>query len=278
VPVNEEDSRGNEVMGKDLQVIKSSAFEGAQIDFYRDDKEEFCATREQIGNMLGYADPDNAIQHIHNRNKERLDKFSTGVKLSQVEGTRTVTREIIAYSFKGLLEICRFSDQPKADAVMDFLWSVADEIRKTGEYHTKPASAVNEVALKRAEAMLNNSRVRIAKCIRETLNDFIDVLSPQSKQAIAAYISDTVTGQPGLIPLPVVEKTYTATEIGEELGMSANKIGRIANEYGLKTNQYGITVLDKAKGHDKQVSTFRYNELGKNALKAIILDAPETVN
>jgi prophage antirepressor-like protein len=265
-------------MGKALQVIKSSAFEGTQVDFYQDDKEEFCATREQIGTMLGYAEPDISIGNIHNRNKQRLDKFSTLINLIKVEGERTVTRSVTVYSFKGLLEICRYSNQPKANAVMDFLWEIADEIRKTGEYHAKPTPAVNDVALKRAEAMLNNSRVRIAKCIRETISDFIDVLSPQSKQSIAAYISDTVTGQPGLIPLPVVEKTYTATEIGKELGISANKIGRIANEHGLKTVQFGVTVLDKAKGHDKQVSTFRYNELGKSTLKTLILEGPETVN
>jgi prophage antirepressor-like protein len=261
-------------MGKGLQVIKNSVFEGARVDFYQDDKEEFCATREQIGSMLGYADPKASIANIHARNKERLDQFSRVIKLITPQGRQSTT----VYSFKGLLEICRYSDQPKADAVMDFLWNVADEIRKTGEYHAKHVSAVNEVALKRAEASLNNSRVRIAKCIRETINDFIDVISPQSKQAIAAYISDTITGQPGLIPLPVVEKTYTASEIGEELGISANKIGRIANEHGLKTDEYGITVLDKAKGHSKQVSTFRYNEAGKNALTAIISDVPETVN
>ena len=29
-----------------------------------------------------------------------------------------VTREVIVYNFKGLLEICRYSNQPKANAVM----------------------------------------------------------------------------------------------------------------------------------------------------------------
>lgn len=40
------------------------------------------------------------------------------------------------YNFKGLLESCRFSNQPKADAVMDFLWNVANEIRRNGIYIT----------------------------------------------------------------------------------------------------------------------------------------------
>ena len=53
-------------------------------------------------------------------------------------------------------------------------------------------------------------------------------------------------------------RTYTATEIGEKLGISANKVGRIANAHGLKVPEYGIFVLDKARQHDKNVDNFRY--------------------
>lgn len=53
-------------------------------------------------------------------------------------------------------------------------------------------------------------------------------------------------------------RTYTATEIGEKLGISANKVGRIANTHGLKVPEFGIFVLDKARQHDKNVDNFRY--------------------
>ena len=36
------------------------------------------------------------------------------------------------YNFKGLLEICRYSQQPKANLVIDWLWEIADELRRTG--------------------------------------------------------------------------------------------------------------------------------------------------
>ena len=52
--------------------------------------------------------------------------------MTQVERNRTVTRDVIVYNFKGLLEICRYSNQPKANAVMDWLWKIADELRRTG--------------------------------------------------------------------------------------------------------------------------------------------------
>ena len=117
---------------KELKLVKSTQFNGAKLDGYwqtGDEKGDFWATREKIGRLLGYANPDTAIKNIHLRNSERLSRFSTLLKLSQVEGKRTVTRDVIVYNFKGLLEICRYSNQPKADAVMDFLWNVADDIR-----------------------------------------------------------------------------------------------------------------------------------------------------
>ena len=82
--------------------------------------------------MLGRAgkdsNPQKAIDKIHERNKDRLDKFSTTVKLTRVEEGRAVTRSVTVYSFMGFLEICRYSNQPRANAVMDFLWEVADSI------------------------------------------------------------------------------------------------------------------------------------------------------
>ncbi|MCL6594568.1 MAG: hypothetical protein K6T31_11370 [Alicyclobacillus sp.] len=71
-----------------------------------------------------------------------------------------------------------------------------------------------------------------------------------------------LTGQE-LLPLPTTERLYTASEIGAELGISANKVGRIANHLGLKTEEYGVYVLDKSPYCDKQVEAFRYNERGR---------------
>ena len=114
-------------------------FNGLQFDCYQDENQnssdnEFWATREQIGRLLGYAYPVEAIGKIHNRNKERLDKFSRVTQIDLPSGGMQMTT---VYNFKGLLEICRYSNQPKADAVMDWLFEVAEEIRRTGSYSLK---------------------------------------------------------------------------------------------------------------------------------------------
>ena len=85
-------------------------------------------------------------------------------------------------------------------------------------------------------------------------------LSEQSKQAIYADTINPIAGK-NVIPLPRLDnKTFSASEVGELLGVSSNKIGRIANELNLKTEEYGIFVLDKSRSSDKQVESFRYNE------------------
>jgi len=85
-------------------------------------------------------------------------------------------------------------------------------------------------------------------------------LSEQSKQVIYADTINPIAGK-NVIPLPKLEnKTFSASEVGEMLGVSSNKIGRIANALNLKTEEYGIFVLDKSRSSDKQIESFRYNE------------------
>ncbi len=111
--------------------------------------------------------------------------------------------------------------------------------------------------LKNAEARLKNAKVREANVYLK-IADKIDILEYQ--QIMYSKATEVLSGQP-LLPLPKAEqKTYTATEIGEMLGISANKVGRLANEHNLKTSEFGKFFYDKAKHSNKQVETFRYYE------------------
>ncbi|WP_461195196.1 BRO family protein [Clostridioides difficile] len=121
-------------MMNNLELVKSENFGRVQCNFYENDTKDILMTREQIGMALEYSEPRIAISKIHERNKDRLDKFSTVVKLVTVEGNREVLRDTIVYNTKGVMEICRYSRQPKADAFMDWVWDVVDTIRKTGSY------------------------------------------------------------------------------------------------------------------------------------------------
>lgn len=66
--------------------------------------------------------------------------------------------------------------------------------------------------------------------------------------------------------LPQTERTWSATEIGDALGVSSAAIGKKANALGLKTEKNGIFVLDKSRHSNKEVTSFRYNQNGVSAL------------
>ena len=81
-----------------LKLTTTESFQGViPCDFWNDINDEYFITREQIGRALGYSNPRIAIAKIHNKYKERLDKFSTVTVLSIVEGER----EKVLYCRKG---------------------------------------------------------------------------------------------------------------------------------------------------------------------------------
>lgn len=110
-------------------VVLQEAVNGVSCDFYGDGLGEFFMTRRQIGEALGYENPQIAISKIHNAHKERLDRFSTVSVLDKVEGGREVQREMVLYSAKGVYEICRWSRQPAADVFFDRVYDILEGLR-----------------------------------------------------------------------------------------------------------------------------------------------------
>ena len=205
-----------------LQLITTKHFNGNALDCYVEPEQEqtgdFWATREQIGTLLEYAEPVNAVTVIHKRNKERLDKFSTGVKLTQVEGGRTVTREVIVYSFKGLLEICRYSNQPKANDIMDWLWEVADELRRTGTYSVRQNTIQTSLSedLKAVQIVLAPAGI--------TGNQLTLALDKVYK----SYMGRSALQVAGITLIaPTQNQLLTPTDIGRLYCMSARRVNEL---------------------------------------------------
>lgn len=113
-----------------MTVITSKPFGALNVDVYEDSKHQYYMTREQIGTALEYTNPAVAIGKIHNRNTDRLDPLSTFTSLVNVEGNRTVERKFLCYNLRGVMEICRLSRQPKADAFMDFCWDIMESLMR----------------------------------------------------------------------------------------------------------------------------------------------------
>lgn len=145
----------------------------------------------------------------------------------------------------------RLAMKAKNETAEKFQALVADEIipsiRKTGGYHVseRPEQIKLEAQKARAEAMLLNAKNRTFQTIMSAVQD--KNLSPIAIQVFGLKGLESVFGVDVGNYLPQIEKTYTATEIGEMFGISANKVGSLANKNGMKTEEYGIVVMDKSK-------------------------------
>lgn len=122
------------------------------------------------------------------------------------------------------------------------------------------------VKLKRLEIMDMNARTRQANMVLKIQEKHGKNLSKQANQTLLAYSTKLLTGQ-FLIELPQVDKLYSATEIAEMVGSNKTMVGRVANANNLKIDGvHGMTVMDKSPYSSKEVTCFKYNEFGKEAL------------
>lgn len=115
------------------------------------------------------------------------------------------------------------------------------------------------VSMNEYQQMLMKTRAENAKIRKaQILTRLADQYNGTYKQVLNAHATKELTGE-YLLPLPrLEEKTYSATELAELLGVTANKIGILANRHNLKTEKYGAWFNDKAKHCDKEVQSFRY--------------------
>ena len=206
-----------------MKLLTTKHFNGYALDCYVEPEYEstgdFWTTREQIGTLLEYENPADAIGIIHHRNKERLDKFSSSFNLKGEAGMIVVT----IYSFKGLLEICRYSNQPKADAIMDWLWDVADEIRCTGSY------SLHQVQ----DNQFSSDMLNMAKIIFEAAKIKGNQLALALDKVGQHYTGESMLALAGITLIaPVQCQMLNPTQIGKHFGASARKVNQVLLDSG----------------------------------------------
>ena len=165
----------------------------------------------------------------------------------------------------GLYSLVLGSRKPEAKNFKRWIThEVIPSIRKTGSYSIQEPETPAQL---RAKAMMINAKTRLFNAAMKAVDRF--QMSPVALEALGIPMIEEFTGvKTGYRPR--IETTYSATELGAEFGVSANKIGRIAKDNGLKTDEYGITVLDKSRSSDKLVPCFRYNAKGREKLRELL--------
>lgn len=231
----------------ELQLIKSAEFCGVQADIYSRGNKPYM-TAEQLGACLGYTQPKAAISKFIKKDAYlKQEEFSTVTKLVTVDGK---LRNVRIFSEDGIYEITMLAKTEKAKEFRAWVRKLLKSLRK-GE--------TKVVSMSEYQRMLMNTRAENARIRKaQILTHLADQYDGTYRQVLHAHATRELTGE-FLLPLPQLpEKTYSATELGELLGVSANKIGILANQHKLKTEQYGAWFNDKSKYSDKEVQSFRY--------------------
>lgn len=123
-------------MNNNLKLITTEKFGELDCSFYRNMNDDILLTREQIGQALEYKDPIKSIQNIHMKHKDRLDHLSLKIKTetfdhhqSDVCRNNNLMTERVYYTERGIMEICRWSRQPKANMFMDWVWDIVEKYK-----------------------------------------------------------------------------------------------------------------------------------------------------
>lgn len=199
----------------------------------------------------------------------RNNKFIEKV-IDELEGetyTKSVGRkngqdiEVITMSIKQALRVAARESKAVRRSLVDKL-----EDMQAIPAMPKSQSGITEYRLAKADQLKAQALEKNIANAREIMS-LLPRLDPMAHQTLAASLINPLIGYDA-IPLPVIEEHYhTAGEVGEMLGVSAQKIGRIANANNLKTELHGKFFLDKSAHSSKQVEAFRYNAEGVKALR-----------
>ena len=187
---------------------------------------------KDIAEILGYSNVRKAIaDHVDEEDKTRNESLrvnGTALNLINESGLYSL---ILGSKLEGAKKFKRW-----------VTGEVLPSIRKTGNYTTVTVH--------------QDSPLEKARFLHEIAENYAE--TPVYMQILDAYAVKEITGK-FVLPLPEsTQQDYSATEIGDMLGISANMVGKIANRLGIKTDDYGRWCIDKSPFSSKEVRTFRY--------------------
>lgn len=252
-------------MRNNLTLITTETFGDLSCNFYRNTNDDVLLTREQIGQALEYSDPVKAIQKIHLKHKDRLDELSMLIKGStQIGGnlTKSEEQERIYYTQRGIMEICRWSRQPKADKFMDWVWDIvekyrANELVSIQSTQTDLTPLVDMLsAMTQSITILTNNMITMQQDIQLIKEESVKKKLPEKKYSrwktntfnklntLLSYVnthSDENLSLPNIIHLIIAETEDT-------YGIEVNDyVNAYKSEFDLDTNPYAIDVINHYK-------------------------------
>lgn len=210
-------------------------FEGNQVRTVMiDDEPHFVGN--DVAQTLGYTDYRHAVtNHVNDGDKLRVQIDHAGQSRQM-----TVINESGVYDliFDASRQGKNADIRRKATEFRHWVTNdVLPSIRKTGTYSTD--NTLTAQRTKRLEIMEANKQTRKATALYDIAMEVSDERAKQNMLREAAKL---------IIGHDVESPSYTATYIGEALGVSKELVGRIANQLNIKApeggaNKYGYWVI-----------------------------------
>ena len=236
-----------------LKLITTETFGDLSCNFYRNMNDDILLTREQIGIALEYSNPSVALSIIHKKHKDRLDNLSVVIKTISTDGKAYDT---IYYTERGIMEICRWSRQPKANLFMDWVWDIIEkyrhnELQPNLEQLTETLSSITQTL-----ANITNNMVSMQQDISTLKEQQIQKKLPEKKYSrwktntfnklniLLSYVnthSEETLKLSEIIHL-VIQETEDIYNIEINDYVEAYK-----SEFDLETNPYTIDVINHYK-------------------------------
>ena len=211
---------------KSIQVFNNTEF--GEIRSMTIDGEPYFVGKD-VAAALGYTNTRKALaDHVDNEDKK------DGVTIRDSIGR---DQKPIVINESGMYSLILSSKLEGAKRFKRWVTSeILPSIRKTGAYATDSAAADYKARELRIREMNAQARLINAETRRLTVLQKEKGLSQVAVDTLAVKAVERVTGKDLGDYLPQVEKTYSASEVGNALGITAAKVGRLANAHGLKTD------------------------------------------
>lgn len=261
-------------MSSTLQVITEQNVLGKEFRVYGSFENPLFLAKD-VAEWIDYSKTSKGAFDVSNMIKsvDEDERLVRTIFVSDTSGSNNVrttskarnTQEMWFLTENGLYEVLFLSRKPIAKEFKKAVKKILHELR-TGEKTIVKVQSKTDRELDILEKQVATER---ANLLHKLANEY-EGKSKTYKQILDAHATKELTGE-FLLPLPSpTKKTYSATEIGEKLGISANKVGIIANKYKLKTEEFGEWQRTKSKYSAKELDTFVYYDSVIEKLKELV--------
>lgn len=247
-----------------LTLATQKSFGNLTCAFYKNDSGEFYMTRKQIGEALEYPNGDDQIKVIHSRHRDRFNSVSRRYQIDTPSGVQ----ETYVYTLRGVMEICRFSRQPKADKFMDFVWDVMESLYAGRNVLATPdqQTALAPQTMQMLMDSFLKSQTTMAQYINSTSSNMTKLT--ETIAALANHVL-TMQTQPVAVSAPVELKTNSTAQ-ADMISETTRKPASTPQPKSVK--HHGVTSTWRRNVYDT-VDKIRTNQPDKYQKNTTVLNA-----